>query len=165
MTPEIPSPLPEACAAAQAALERDALELSAADLAHVRACPACAEARVLWLAQEDAPATLTPAGYFERLPGRVAAKLPGRPKDGTLRPWLWAAAGALLAAGLAGGYLAGRATRPPVVEASLPRTAPEVHEDVPEAPFQEKDDVLSKVDELSPEQLKALMDKLNDQPK
>ena len=164
MTAERPLP-PDPCQQALAALEHDPLAPPPEVSEHLRTCAACAEARVLWLAQEDAAPALAPAGYFERLPGRVAAKLPTRPRSLSPRPWLWAAAAALLLAGVAGGFLAGRAHRAPVVEASLPQPAPEVREDVHEQPFRDQDEVLGEADRLTPEQLQALMDKLSEKPR
>jgi hypothetical protein len=157
--------LPETCRQALVALEQDALDLAPEVAAHLRACPACAEARVMWLAQEEVAPALAPAGYFERLPARITAKLPTRVKPLNLRPWLWAAAAVLLMAGLTGGFLAGRAHRQPVVEASLPQPPAEVREVNQDLPFQEQDEVLGEADRLTPEQLQALMERLNEKPR
>lgn len=160
MTAETPA-LPPACQAALAALEQDPLTLSPETSAHLRACPACAEARVLWLAQEESAPALAPAGYFERLPGRISAKLPARTSPRSIRPWLWAAAAVLLMAGLAGGFLAGRANRQPLVEASVqPGALP--HEDIREQPFREQDEVLVEAEGLTAEQLQSVVDKLSE---
>lgn len=130
-------PIPEACLSALEAIQTDPLELPSEVEAHLRECPACREARILWLAQEEAPTALAPAGYFERLPERIRRKLPNRrPVSRFARLGLWAAAAALLAAMGLGGYLVGRSQRPPVVEATLPRTT--LPDELPEAPFQDE---------------------------
>lgn len=153
--------VPDACRAALAALEQDPLDLAPEVAAHLKACPACAEARVLWLAQEDASPALAPAGYFSHLPDRVMAKLPPKAPAKRAHPFLWAAAATLLGAAALGGFMAGRANRTPVVEASLPHAPAEVHEaNQPEAPFQEKEEVLTEIEALSPEQIQALAAKL-----
>lgn len=149
-----------------AALEADPLHLppDVADL--VRRDPALAELRVQWLALEEAPAPLAPAGYFERLPGRVAGKLPGQPRRLAVRstPLLWAAAAAALLAIGTGGFLAGRANREPLVEAKAPVEGSHRYA-VGDAPFQETDDLLAQADQLSPEQLQALVKRLESKPK
>lgn len=156
--------LPEPCRATLAAVEQDPLDLSPETFAHVRACPACAEARVLLLAQEESVQALAPASYFEQLPARVLRKLPpARSQATTSRPFLWAAAVMLLGATTLGGFMAGRANRNPVVEAALPRTAADVQEaSQADAPFHEKDEVLTEMEQLSPEQVQALIDKLKE---
>lgn len=160
MNLEVPN-LPAACRQALAALELDALEPDPETSAHLRQCEACAEARVHWLAQEDVVPALAPAGYFENLPGRVLRKLPVPRGSSPARPYLWAAAAMLLGAATLGGFMAGRANRNPVVEAGLPRTPADVQEStVPDAPFHEKEEVLTEMEQLSPEQVKALVDKL-----
>lgn len=148
-----------------AALEADPLNLPPDVEALVRRDPALAELRVQWLALEEAPAPLAPAGYFERLPGRVLGKLPGQPRRLAVRPTplLWAAAAAALLAIGAGGFLAGRANRQPLVEAKAPE-APARYA-VGDAPFQETDDLLAQADQLSPEQLQALVKRLEAKPK
>ncbi|MCE1228484.1 MAG: hypothetical protein LWX11_03180 [Firmicutes bacterium] len=110
-------PLPPACQTALDAIERDALTSDPAVLAHLRQCPACAEARVQWLAQEEAPQALAPSGYFEQLPGRILRKLPvAHPHR---RLWL-AAATLLLASGLGtAGFWLGRSQQPSASQASV----------------------------------------------
>lgn len=154
--------IPESCQPVLAALEQDALNLSPEHLAHLKDCPACAEARVLWVAAEEEPFALAPAGYFERLPDRVVRKLPNR-RSGSrpLRFVLWAAAAGLLAAMGIGGFLFGRSHRAPLVEATLPRTeAPEV---LPEAPFQDTDP-LSQLQGLDEAQAQRVLDHLESKP-
>lgn len=153
MTPR-PLDLPEACAAALAAMEADPLGLPGPALDHLRACPACAEARVLWLAAEEAPAALAPAGYFDRLPARVQRKLPApRP---ALRPrgLLATAAAALILATAAGAFWAGKANRTPLVEAKAVLDARDTQVD---APFQEQDEILESLQTLSREEAAALL--------
>lgn len=149
-----------------AALEADPLNLPPDVAELVRRDPALAELRVQWLALEEAPAPLAPAGYFERLPGRVAGKLPARPRRLAVRstPLLWAAAAAALLAIGAGGFLAGRANRAPLVEAKVPAEAPARYS-VGDAPFQETDDLLAQADQLSPEQLQTLVKRLETRSK
>lgn len=155
-------PLPEACEAALAAIERDPLDLPPEIRAHLRGCPACAEARVQWLALEDAPQALAPAGYFDRLPARVLRKLPAR--TGLLhRPHklLWAAAAVLLMSGVGvGGFWLGKANRNPLVEAALPRTPGEAQELITDAPFQENEDAMSQLSTLSQEEAEAVLNRL-----
>ena len=109
---------------------------------------------------EDADLPLTPAGYFDALPDRVLRKLPGRPvRQLRTQPLLWAAAAALMVATGLGGYWAGRATpQTPTVTASIPET--EVLETLPEAPFQDSEDPLNQLGDLSPEESKAVLKKL-----
>lgn len=157
--------LPLPCQRTLAALEQDPLNLQPEAAAHLKACPACAEARILWLAQADADFGVAPAGYFEQLPARVLRKLPAKGQAWKPRPFLWAAAALLLGAGTLGGFLAGRANRNPVVEATLPRSPAEVQElNQADTPFQEKDEVLTEMEQLTPEQLKALAAKLKATP-
>ena len=154
--------LPQACLEALSAIEQDPLELSPEILAHLDGCPACREARVLWLAQEEAPAVLVPAGYFERLPQRVLRKLPARRSQNVRHhPVLWAAAAALALALGIGGYLAGRVQRSPVVEASLPKGMAEPAELSPEMPFSESDDALSQLTNLSSRDAEAVFNRLS----
>ena len=153
--------LPVACRQALAAIELNPLDLEAESSTHLQHCAACAETRVQWLAQEHVAQALAPAGYFENLPARVLRKLPARPKPVLARPYLWAAAAMLLGAATLGGFMAGRANRNPVVEAGLPRTPAEIQEvNLPDAPFHEKEEVLTEMEQLSAEQVKALVDKL-----
>ena len=148
------------CTEALAAIEADPLELPAAVEAHVRHCAACSEARVAWLAMEDAPLPLAPAGYFDHLPSRVLRKLPTRPARRNPQTLLWAlAAGLLMAVGATGFYL-GRVNRQPLVEATL-APQPTASPSMPENPFAVGDDVMTQVQDLSPDQTKALMDHLD----
>jgi len=152
-------PLP--CPHALEAIEANPLELPEEVLAHLETCPACREARVLWLAQEEAAPVLVPAGYFERLPGRVLRQLPARRGNGTFRhPVLWlAAAGLALALGV-GGYLAGRVQNAPAAEASLGRPPADLNEFVPETPFGASDDALSQLSDLSQEDAEQVLQQL-----
>ncbi len=146
--------LPEACGAALAAIESDPLDLPGPILAHLQACPACAEARVHWLAAEDAPAALAPAGYFERLPARIQRKLPA-PRPATRpRGVLATAAAILLLATAAGAFWAGKANRTPLVEA---KAVLEPRETPVDAPFQEQDEILEPLQNLSREEAAALL--------
>ena len=151
----------ERCQQALNAIEADPLELPEEVLAHLRTCAACREARVHWLAQEEAPAVLAPAGYFEQLPGRVLRKLPsGRTKATHRHPLLWlAAAGLALALGV-GGYLVGRVQRAPVVEASLEKTPADQGELLPENPLDDGEDVLTQLSDLSPKDAEAVLHRL-----
>jgi hypothetical protein len=153
--------IPESCQRALAAIEADPLDLPPGVRTHLRGCAACTEARVQWLAQEEAPAVLVPAGYFERLPDRVLRKLPTR-RLGALRnhPWLWlAAAGLALALGV-GGFLAGRVQRTPVAEASLAKPSLDATELISDTPFKETDDVMSQFSSLSPQDAEAVIKRL-----
>jgi len=149
----------ERCQQALQAIEADPLALPPAVQAHLDTCEACREARVHWLAQEEAPVPLAPAGYFDHLPARILRKLPsGRSKAARPHTILWlAAAGLALALGV-GGYLAGRVQRAPMVEASLETLDPA--ELVTEAPFDEGDDALSQLSEMSPEDAEAVLQRL-----
>jgi len=153
----------QACQAALAAIEQDPLELPPDAAAHVARCPACAEARVQWLAMEDAPAALAPAGYFDQLPGRIVGKLPARPASRGQQRWLWAMAAALLVAVGVGGFFLGRVNREPLVEATLApgvqdRAEPQV---LPETPFHLGDDEMTQVRQLSPEAARDLIKRLD----
>lgn len=153
--------LPLACAEALLALEADPLDPPGAVQDHLRACPACAEARVLWLAQAEAPMALAPAGYFERLPGRILGKLPaGRRPAARRSGWLATAAAVLLALTAGSGFWAGRANREPLVEASTPRTPSDLKESQPETPFHDKYEVIEQFQSLSPEEAQALLKQL-----
>ena len=156
----------ERCQQALNAIETDPLELSEEVLAHLRICSACSEARVHWLAQEETPAVLVPAGYFEHLPQRILRKLPARrPASSRHHPGLWlAAAGLALALGV-GGYLAGRIQRAPLVEASLEKTPTDLNEFLPEPPFDDGDDVLSQLSDLSPKDAEAVLQRLESAPR
>lgn len=163
MTAE-PLPLPEACAAALSALEVDPMNPGPATESHMKTCTACSEARVFYLAQEDCPEVLAPAGYFERLPGRILRKLPTRSAlRHRMGPLAWAtAAGVLMAVG-AGAFLAGRANRTPYVEAKLPRQ-PDIIEVSTDTPFYNREEEAAEVQALSPEEIKALLERLDETP-
>jgi len=154
--------IPEPCRRALAEIEQDPLDLSEATAAHVRGCLACAEARVAWLAQEEAVAQ-APAGYFERLPDRIVSKLPAGPRR--LRPHLalWALAAALLLAVGIGGFWAGRANREPLVEATLVQPAADSHETLPDTPFLEGEEDYAQLPNLSPEQAHQLIQRVGGQ--
>ena len=153
--------LSQACLEALAAIEADPLALPPAVEAHVASCRACSEARVTWLAMEDAPAAQAPAGYFDHLPGRVLRKLPARPRRLGSQPVLWARAAGLIAAVGFGGYWLGQANKQPLVEATITTAPAELPATLPEAPFQEGDDTLAQVSTLTPAETKALMDRLD----
>lgn len=153
-------PLPPACQSALAAIEADPLALDPGTLAHLRHCPACAEARVHWLALEEAPHALAPAGYFEQLPDRVMRKLPakssGQPGSGR---WLWAAAAILLMTGVGlTGFWLGRVQRAPLVEASLPRAQELITES--ETPFHDEDDALYQLSTLPQAEAEAVLKRM-----
>lgn len=153
------SSLPAACSETMKAIEADPLELTADALAHLRGCPACAEARVLWLAQDEAPTALAPAGYFERLPARIVGKLPSGRRSGSRTGWL-AAAAALMLLTAGGGFWAGRINREPLVEASNPRPPADSKELPSELPFHDKYEVIEQFQNLSPEEATALLKQL-----
>ncbi|MGA2081294.1 MAG: hypothetical protein ABSH53_11865 [Holophaga sp.] len=155
------TPIPEVCRQALAQIEADPLALTGAAEAHVRTCPACFEARVAWLAQEEASAQ-APAGYFERLPERILSKLPTGPRRRPSYPVLWALAATLLAAVGAGGFLAGRANRAPMVEAELapPPAVAYPHEALPDTPFQEGEDDYAQLPEMTPEEAHRFMERV-----
>ncbi len=152
----------QACLEALAAIEADPLSLPGAVEAHVAGCEACAEARVAWLAMEDTSLPPVPAGYFDHLPARVLRKLPARPSVRYRLPLIWSlAAGFLLAVG-GGGFWLGRANRQPLVEATLaPAPVETPAAALPETPFLEGDDEMSQLRKLSPEEAKALLDRLD----
>ena len=155
-------PLPEACQRTLTALEADPLNPGRDAQAHLRGCPACAEARVLFLAQEDAPDPLAPAGYFDRLPGRILGKLPVRQGlSRRLHGLGWAAAAVLLMAASAGAFWAGRANRTPLVEANLPKPVDTVEITVPEEPFHDRDEEAAQLQTLSPSDMKALLQQMD----
>jgi len=148
-----------ACLEALAAIEADPLDLPGPVEAHLRGCPACSEARVSWLAMEDAPPAQAPAGYFDHLPGRILRKLPTRPRR-SLHLGLWAmAAGLLMAVGV-GGFWLGRANQQPLVEAAVTPATVEAPAALPDTPFMEGEDEVAQLRKLSPEEAKALLDGL-----
>lgn len=154
MTPDPTLSAP--CEAALAAIEQDALSLPPTVEAHLRTCPACAEARVLWLAQEEVPAVLVPAGYYDRLTERVLRKLPAPRRTLRSRYGWWAAAGLLALATGIGGFMAGRTQAAPMVEA---RNGVEA-EAIPEPPFKDQDEGLTGLSSLSQEEATALIAQL-----
>jgi hypothetical protein len=153
-------PIPEGCSATLEALLLDPLDPGLPAEAHLQTCLACAEARVAYLAQEDFPAVLAPAGYFERLPNRVQRKLPARPSlQHRIRPFTWAVAATLLLAVGAGAFWAGQANRTPLVEAALPHPA-ELSEPA-DVPFQDHEEEAAQLQTLSPEEMAALLKRLD----
>lgn len=159
-------PLPDPCARAMRALEADALHPGAEAEAHLRGCAACAEARIMLLAQEDAPLPLVPAGYFEALPPRLARKLPAaKAPRRPLPAWIWgAAAGVLMAAGL-GGYLAGRATPAlPVLQPVAQQSTPAEAGADRTLPFHDRDEDLAELGSLSPGEMRDLVSTLDAAP-
>lgn len=155
--------IPETCRNTLAEIEASPLDLSPGAEAHLRGCPACAEARVWWLAQEEA-AAVAPPGYFERLPDRVLTKLPPGPRRHRPHLALWGLAASLLVAAGVGGFLAGRANRTPMVEATLaPPAATDSHEPLPDIPFQEDDEDFAQLPNLSPEQTRQVLEQVRSQ--
>lgn len=137
-----PLPIPDACQFTLDAVLVDPLDPGAEAEAHMQICRACSEARVAYLAQEDAPEPLAPAGYHERLPDRVLRKLPARSSlRHRVQPFLWSVAAVLLVAVSAGAFWAGRANRTPVVEANLPKSVVDFQEITPDTPFLDREDV------------------------
>jgi hypothetical protein len=155
--------IPETCTPALAAIEANPLDLPSEVLDHLRTCQACAEARVLWLAQEPSTPPLTPAGYFEALPRRVLRLLPPARRPLATRPALWAAAAILTLAAGVGGFMAGRVNSAPVVEAS--RIPEESVEAAPDTPFRDSDEDLNQLLSLTPEETQALLRHLKANPK
>lgn len=162
-----PLPIPEACSRAQEAVLADPLEPGAEAEVHMQICRACSEARVTYLAQEEFPEALAPAGYFDRLPDRVLRKLPARPGlHRRMRPMAWAAAAVVLMAVGAGAFWAGRVNRTPYVEATLPRQ-PEVTETtmaLSDTPFHDREEDAAQLQTLSPAEMKALLKRLDTPP-
>lgn len=157
-------PLPEACARALAAVETDPLSPGVEVEAHLRACSACAEARVMLLAQEDAALPLVPAGYFETLSARVLRKLPvPKPSRRPLPTWVWAAAAGILMAAGVGGYLAGRATpAPPMLQPLAQQTQPtDLSSQDQVLPFHDRDEDLAELGGLNHSQMKELVSTLD----
>jgi hypothetical protein len=163
----VPPPLTESCAHTLDAILLDPLEPGNEAETHMRSCRACSEARVAYLAQEDFPAALAPAGYFDRLPDRVLRKLPVRlALHHRMRPFTWAAAAALLLAVCAGAFWAGRANRAPLVEATLPRQ-PEVVEAsvaVSDTPFHDREEDAAQIQTFTPDEMQAFLEHLQTAP-
>lgn len=159
-------PVPDACRLALEAIQADPLDLPETVERHLKTCIICAETRVQWLAQEDAPHALAPAAYFDRLPGRIQRKLPTRNRLAQrMHPAYWAAAAGLALAVGIGGFMAGRVNRTPVVEAAIEKPAeppapPSIRERIPETPFHTGDEVTSQLSNLSQEEADALAKRL-----
>lgn len=155
------APLPAACTCALEAVVADPLSPGPAAEAHLRTCRPCAEARVALLAQEEATGVVLPEGYLERLPGRILGKLPVRvPLHRRFHPMLWAAAAALVMGVGAGAFWAGRANRTPLVEASLP-AAESQEASEGDIPFHDREEDAAQVHALSPEEMQALLKRLD----
>ncbi len=158
----------EPCSTTMDAVLLNPLEPGAAAEAHMQICRACSEARVAYLAQEEVPEALAPAGYFDRLPDRVLRKLPARSRlQHRLQPLAWAAAAAVLMAVGAGAFWAGRANRTPYVEATLPPHPAEVPESstsLSDTPFRDQDEDAAQLQALTPEEMKALLKHLDAPP-
>ena len=163
-----PLVLPETCSLAMKSVLSDPIEPSAEAEAHMQTCHACSEARVAYLAQEEFPEVLAPAGYFDRLPSRIVRKLPAKPRlHRQALPLAWAAAAALLVAVGAGSFWAGRANRTPLVEATLPPAQTEVVDGsvtVSDTPFHDREEDAAQIQTLTPEEMKALLKRLNAPP-
>ncbi|NWJ40121.1 MAG: hypothetical protein HXX12_04025 [Geothrix sp.] len=156
-------PIPPACVPTMESVLVDPVDPGPEAEAHLKICRACSEVRVAYLAQEESPEALAPAGYFERLPERILRKLPARPRlHLRVGPFAWGAAAALLMAVGAGAFWAGRANRTPLVEATLPRTPSEVQEVLPETPFQDPEDAVSQLTALSQQEADAVLRILSD---
>lgn len=154
---------PEQFEVAQNAIEADPLNLPNEVADWVCQSPALSELRVHWLALQDEPPghQLAPAGYFQALPGRVLRKLPTRQVvRHRFHPALWAAAAALMLAIGTGGFWAGKANRAPLVEAKAQEAEPFKELPIADAPFQEKDDVMVQIQNLSPEEIQRIADKV-----
>ena len=157
-------PIPVSCQTALAALELAPLELPEPVQAHVRTCLACAEARVLWLALEEAPEVEVAPDYFAGLSFRILRKLPaGKVVRHSASFWL-AAAGLLAALGLgATGFYLGQAVRQPMVEAAQPKPLAEPLEGSNETPFYETEETLTQLSDLSPQQAETALLRLQGQ--
>lgn len=155
-----PVPAPEACNRTLNAVLVDPFDPGSDAEAHMRTCRACSEARVAYLAQEEAPEVLAPMGYFERLPERVLRKLPARPAlHRRIPPLTWAAAAALLLAVGGGAFWAGLANRTPYVEAAR---QPEIVEGAEsDTPFHDHEEDAAQVQTLDPDEMKALLKRLD----
>ena len=154
--------LPEVCSRALASVQVDPLEPGAEAEAHLKACRACSEARIAFLAQEDACEALAPTGYHDRLPDRLVRKLPARPSlHHQIRPLVWTAAAALLMAVGAGAFWAGRANRAPLVEAALPRPAEVIDLTVTaDTPFHDHEEDAAQIQSFTPEEMSALLKRM-----
>lgn len=156
--------MPAACRTTAAAVELDPLNPGPEAEAHMKRCTACSEARVAYLAQEEVPLALAPAGYFDRLPSRVLGKLPTSSRSVQSRHLFWGAAAALLLAVGVTAFSVGRANRTPLVEASLPRITAEAQEVLPDSPFQDSEDAVTALTALSPEDAEAVIRTLAAKP-
>jgi hypothetical protein len=160
-------PIPESCARTLEAVLVDPLEPGAEAEAHLRICRACSEARVAYLAQEESPEVLAPAGYFDRLPDRVLRKLPVRSSlHLRMQPFAWAAAAVLLMAVGTGAFWAGQANRTPYVEATFPRQ-PDVQETtitLSDTPFHDQEEDAAQIQTLTPAEMKTLLKRLDAPP-
>ena len=158
MMPERPT-LQPACLEAFAALERDPLLLPAGVERHLGTCQACSEARVWLLAMEEAPPVDAPQGYFEGLPYRLSRKLPARRAGIGRTAAVWLAAAALMAAlGLgATGFYLGQATH-------APKGVADTLDPSAETPFQEAEDPVNQLSELSPAEMEAALQRLQASP-
>lgn len=156
-------PVPDACTLTLAAIETDPLGPGPEAEAHLRACRSCQEARVVWLAQEEVPEVMAPAGYHQRLADRILRKLPVRtPLHRRVAPLTWAVAATLLMAVGAGAFWAGRANRTPLVEASLPRATEGVETTtVSDTPFHDREEDAARIHALSAEEMQALLKQLD----
>jgi len=156
--------LPAPCRATLTAVEADPLDPGSEAEAHMTHCTACSEARVAYLAQEECPQVLAPAGYFERLPARILGKLPAPRRRTPARHYLWGAAAALLLTVGATAFWVGRANRTPLVEANLARPVAEVQDGLPESPFLDSEDTLTQLTALSQEDAEAVIRTLSARP-
>jgi hypothetical protein len=157
-------PISNMCSQVLEAILIDPLDPSAEVEAHMQICRACSEARVAYLAQEDCPAVLAPARYFERLSGRILRKLPAPSLQVHTRRFYWAAAAAILFAVGATAFSVGRANQIPLVEANLPRTTTEIQEILPDTPFQDNEDAVTQLTDLSQEDADAVFQSLSNRP-
>lgn len=153
---------PEQFEKAVQAIEADPLNLTADVAVLVRQSHALSELRVHWLALEDPDTSImAPPGYFQALPGRVLRKLPIKMvARQRAHPALWAAAAVLMLAMGAGGFWAGKANRTPLVEAKASESEPAKELPVADAPFQESDDVMVQIQNLSPEEIQRIADRV-----
>lgn len=128
-------PIPPACVPTMESVLVDPVDPGPEAEAHLKICRACSEVRVAYLAQEESPEALAPAGYFERLPERILRKLPARPRlHLRVGPFAWGAAAALLMAVGAGAFWAGRANRTPSWKPPCPGRPPKSRRSFPRPP-------------------------------